>query len=65
LVIAQDDRQWNAVTPDVLSLDTFSTPHAVDHFIRNSQGKPISLEISNLGVYDLPFRRMSHSGPER
>jgi CubicO group peptidase (beta-lactamase class C family) len=60
LVIAQDDRQWNAVAPDVLSFDTFSTPHAVYHFIRNSNGKPISLEISNLGVYSLPFRRMSH-----
>ena len=58
LVIAQDDRRWDAVTLDVLSIDTFSTPHALYWFVRNANGKVVSLEVSNLAVYDLSFRRV-------
>jgi len=60
LLIAQDDRRWHAVTLDLLSVDTFSTPNAAYRFVRNANGKVVSLEIGNLGVYDLSFRRMSH-----
>jgi hypothetical protein len=60
LVIAQNDRQWEAVTLDVLSVDTFSTPQAAYRFVRNANGRIVSLEVSNLGVYGLSFRRVSH-----
>jgi CubicO group peptidase (beta-lactamase class C family) len=60
LVFAQDDRRWDAVTLDVLSIDTFSTPHAAYRFVRNANGKIVSLEVSNSGVYDLSFRRVSY-----
>lgn len=59
LIIAQDDRQWDAVTLAVVSVDMFSTPRAAYRFVRNASGGIVSLEVSNLGVYDLSFRRVS------
>jgi CubicO group peptidase (beta-lactamase class C family) len=59
LLVAQDDRQWRAATLDVLSIDTFSTPNAGYRFVRNANGQIVSLEVGNLGVYDLTFRRVS------
>jgi hypothetical protein len=60
LIIAQDNRQWAAVTLGVLSVDTFSTPHTEYRFVRNADGNVVSLEVSNLAVYDLSFQRVGH-----
>lgn len=59
LVIALDDRRWDTINLDPVSVDTFSTPHAVFHFIRKPNGGVSSLEVSNgLGVFALSFRFM-------
>jgi CubicO group peptidase (beta-lactamase class C family) len=58
LAVARDDRQWDVARPDILSVDTFSTPRTIYRFVRDSSGKVAGLEVGRLGVYDLPFRRV-------
>jgi CubicO group peptidase (beta-lactamase class C family) len=61
LVIALDDRPWDTMNLDPLSVDTFSRPHHAYRFIRNANGRVSSLEVSNgwERVYALLFQRIA------
>jgi len=47
LVIALDDRRWDTMNLDPVSVDTFSRPHHAYRFIRNASGGVSTLEVSN------------------
>jgi CubicO group peptidase (beta-lactamase class C family) len=61
LVIALDDRRWDTMQLDPVSVDTFSRPHHAYRFIRNANGRVSSLEVSNgwEHVYALSFQRIA------
>jgi CubicO group peptidase (beta-lactamase class C family) len=61
LIIALDDRPWDTMNLDPLSVDTFSRPHHAYRFIRNANGRVSSLEVSNgwEHVYALSFQRIA------
>jgi hypothetical protein len=61
LVIALDDRRWDTMNLDPVSVDTFSRPHHAYRFIRNASGGVSSLEVSNgwEHVYALEFQRIA------
>ena len=61
LVIALEDRPWDTMNLDPLSVDTFSRPHHAYRFIRNANGRVSSLEVSNgwEHVYALSFQRIA------
>ena len=61
LVIALQDRRWDAANLDPVSQDTFTVSHHAYHFVRNARGRISGLEISNgwEHVYALLFQRVA------
>jgi hypothetical protein len=59
--IATDDRRWDSAKLELVSKDMFTKPHHAYRFVRNSDGRVSSLQISNgwEHVYALSFQRIA------
>jgi CubicO group peptidase (beta-lactamase class C family) len=65
LIIALDDRPWDTMTLEPVSVDTFTRPHHAYRFIRNANGAVSNLEISNgwEHVYAISFQHIADDVP--
>jgi CubicO group peptidase (beta-lactamase class C family) len=61
LILAVEERPWDATKVDPVSVDTFIKPHHAYHFLRDAKGRISDLEISNgwEHVYALSFQRIA------